>query len=214
MQLSVMRTESRLIFNETDSSNSHFTDTQLTTWSNECYRFILTKLGVIPIKERDYTSAATITLNSRMATINEAYMQIQPQNEFTPLEIVDQEFLAHIDPNWLSAGTDVPRYFVRSDTFQARLFPAPNAANTGQTIRTYGLEFPSDMSSDTDTPTIPLNLHDLFPHFIAYRAFQQLGQVERSTAELIFVNSVLKSQQAISTQFSQSRNRWLWTESV
>lgn len=207
-----MRTECRSIINETDSTNSHFTESQLDIWANEAYRYIQTRLGVIPIKERDYSSSATIALNSRTLTVNEAYLNIQPENKLVQLEVVDQDFLNVIDASWLSAETGVPEYLCRSGTFEARLFPPPNAANTGQTLRTFGLEFKTDMASDTDTPDLPLNMHDLFPHYMAYRAFQQLTLTDKATNELILVNGQLKAQGLITTQFSKGRTRWLWAD--
>lgn len=209
MQLSEMRTEARLIFNEPDADNSHFTNSQLNAWANECDRYALTRLQSIPIKERDYTSGATISLNARMLTIDRVYLKEQPQNKFQALIIIDLETLETVDPQWPSAEVGVPRYLVRKDTGTALMYPPPDTANTGQTVRTYGMEFPADMSADGDKPSLPINLHDIYPHYMAYRAFQGLGMTDKATVELIFVNSQLKAQLAISTRFSQQLVQWI-----
>lgn len=212
MQFSQMVTECRSIINEPDSTNSHFTNAQIKLWINEAYRFIMTKLDSIPIKERDYSAAETITLNSRTLTINTVRMDIQPQDEFVNLTVIDIDTLSRIDPDWENTPTGTPRWFVRMDTFTARLYPAPDASNTGATVRTHGLEFPADLSGDTDTPSLPLNLHDAFPHYAAYRALQQLNENEKAGSELSLVNGLLKSQFSISTKFSNKQNRWKFME--
>ena len=215
MQLSVMRSESRLIFNEPDIDNSHFTEAQLTLWANECYRFIVTRLGGLPIKERDntYSSAGVVTLNASTLTVDSAFFNAQPANKLAQIDIIDLDTLTVLDPAWASADTGIPIYLIRKDTFTAFLHPPPNTANLSQTLRTYGLEIPTSLASDTDLPILPANLHDLFPHFMAYRAFQQLGNVDRATSELILVNGQIKAQASISLRFSNSRNMWLWHES-
>ena len=213
MQLSVMRTEARLILNEPDIDNSHFSESQLTAWANECYRYAVTRLGGLPIKERDYSSATgEITLNASTLTVDSVYLNAQPGNKLVPLSIIDLDTLAVIDPAWASASAGIPAYLVRKSTFVVILYPPPDTSNIGQTLRTYGLEFPTALSADTDTPLLPANLHDIFPHYVAYRGFQQLNLVDRATAELIFVNGQLKAQASISLRFSNQRNRWLWHE--
>lgn len=216
MQLSLMRDEARKIFNEPDSTNSHISETELNAWANEFYRVAQTRLAAIPIKNREYTSAAavdgvsSITLNSRFMGFQQVYLKAQPENKYRPLEIIDLDTLNAIDPEWRSAAEGVPEYIIRTDTFTAILYPPPNTENQGQSIQTYGREFMSDLSGDTDAPTLPLCVHDLFPHFMAYRSFQKLQQMDLATNELIYVNSQLKSQQQSVTQFSTQRSRWLF----
>ena len=152
MQLSVMRSESRLIFNEPDVDNSHFTEAQLTLWANECYRFILTRLGGLPIKERDntYSSAGVVTLNASTLTVDSAFFNAQPANKLAQISIIDLDTLNAIDSAWASADKGIPVYLVRKDTFTAILYPPPDTANLSQTLRTYGLEFPTALSADSD----------------------------------------------------------------
>lgn len=215
--LAEMRTEVRNIINEPDSANSHFTDAQIDIWINEGYRYILTRLGVIPIKERTYTSAApvsgqsTISLNVRTLTIDEVYMDTLPGDKLTRLDIITLQDLASIDNQWIDADRGIPIYFIRKDTFTALLYPPPNTDNVSRNVITHGMEFPADLTS-SDSPSLPLNLHDVMQHFGAYRAWQQLNRQDLATNELILVNGQLKAQNSISTRFSQQRMRWLWHE--
>ena len=211
MQLSVMRSEARLIFGQPDTTNSNFTEAQLNTWANEFYRYACMELTSVPITERTYTTGATITLNSNTITVDKAKIKAQPANQWQELEIIDLSDLYAIDPNWENATTGIPEFLVRTGTFTARLYPGPNSANDAQasSLKTHGLEMPSDLSADADTPDLPLNIHDLFPHWIAYRAFGRLEKLENARGELIVVQGILKQQKLMSTKFSNGRG-WKW----
>lgn len=211
MTLAEMRNEFRRIVNELTSQN-HFDAPQINLWLNEGYRYTLTKLDTIPIKETDLVSAETISLSTRTLTIDTARIKAQPVDEFQVLKIIDIETLSRIDPDWENADPNIPEYLVRMSTFLVRLYPEPDVANTGVTVRTHGMEFPADLALDGDTPDLPLNMHDILPHYAAYRGFSQLGETERSTQELILVNGLLKAQHAITTKFSNRQNRWKFDE--
>lgn len=214
MDLDTMRTEARLIFGQTDSSNTDISTTQLTTWANEFYRMACVRLESVPIKERAYTSSTPITLDSNTVKINQAKMKIQPENIWVELMVKDLDDLFARDPDWEDAVTGKPDWLVRTGTFTALLYPPPNAANTAQAsgVKTYGLEFPTALSADGDKPDLPANIHDLFPVYMAYKAFSRLQMAERAVAQLVIVNTGLKAQRNVSTQFSDSKG-WTWHDS-
>ena len=214
MQLSVMRSEARLIFGESDINNSHVTELQLNQWGNQAYRLILTKIQAIPKKERDYTSAAEITLSDRTLFIDSAFLKEQPQDKFQNLTVIPLDLLRSIDPQWPSAEKDIPRYFIRKDTFTALLWPPPNAEQTGQTVRTFGLEFPPDLSLDTDTPKLPLNLHDVFQNYMAHKFFLSQNMPERAQRQLNFFNATVRTQKNVSAKFSDQIMQWKYTGDI
>lgn len=209
-----MRTEARNIIGQTDSANSDFTDGQLTTWANEFYRAAAIRLETVPITSRAYTSASAITLNSNTIKVNRAKFKIQPENIWVELAIKDLDDLFARNPDWENAPTGKPEWLVRTGTFAAILYPAPNTANDAQAsgLKTYGLELPTALSADADTPDLPANIHDLFPNYIAHKAFQRLQMSDKSTEQLILVNTGLKAQRNVSTQFSDSKG-WTWHDS-
>ena len=213
MDLTTMRTEARYIIGQTDTTNSDFTQAQLTAWANEFYRLVCVNLEVLPIKERAYTTATTLTLNSGTETINRAKFLIQPDGIWIELEIRDMDDLISMYPDYENATNDKPRWLVRTGTFTARLFPPLNTANDAQAsgLKTYGLEMPTDLSSDSDTPDLPANLHDLFPHYMAHKAFIRLGMSDRGKDELIMANAGIKAQRNISTKFSNKKG-WAWMQ--
>ena len=209
-----MRTEARYIIGQTDTANSDFSQSQLTAWANEFYRNACVRLESVPITARSYTTASSITLNSNTILVNRVKMKIQPENEWQELAIKDLDDLFARDPDWENATTGKPDWFVRTGTFAAILYPPPNSNNDAQAsgLKTYGLELPTSLSADSDTPDLPANIHDLFPNFIAYKAFTRLGITDRATEQLIIVNTGLKAQRNVSTQFSTSKG-WTWHDS-
>lgn len=209
-----MRTEARLIIGQTDASNSDFMQAQLTAWANEFYRNACVKLESVPITSRAYTTAASITLNANTVKVNRAKWKAQPQDDWVELEIHDLDDLFRRDSNWEDAVTGVPDWLVRTGTFVAIPYPPPNTANNNQAsgLKTYGLELPTALSADGDTPDLPANIHDLFPNYIAYKAYLRLGMSDKATEQLVLCNGGLKAQRNVSTQFSDSKG-WTWHDS-
>ena len=212
MDLGTMLTETRLIIGEPDTSNSHFTDnSQFTSWANEFYRLACVKLRSTPIKERTYTTPAgsspTVTLNSGTISVDIAKIYVRPDNEWRKLKVIDLEELAAIDGDWENATVGIPTHLVLMDTFTAMLYPPPNTSIESQasSLKTYGLESPTALSSSTDTPNLPIHVQDLFPHYIAYKAFTRLQDKESAANQLIWVREWLKESSHIAMNRTKSK---------
>ena len=209
-----MRTEWRYLIGQTDANNSDFTNSQGTAWANEFYRKACVNLESVPITTRAYTTASSITLNANTIKVNRAKWKAQPADDWVELEIHDLDDLFRRDPNWEDATTGVPDWLVRTGTFTAIPYPPPDSANDAQAsgLKTYGLELPTALSADADLPNLPANIHDLFPHYMAYKSFLRLGMNDKAAEQLILCNGGLKSQRNVSTQFSDSKG-WTWHDS-
>ena len=214
MQLSVMRTEARQVFGQTDAANSNVSEGQLTTWANLAYDFIIGKTRDIPITERSYSTPAgsspTITLNANTITVDRVKIYVRPASLWQELEIIDIDDLIAMDADWENADVGIPSHLVRMGTFSARLYPPPNTSIESQStsLKTYGLERPTSLSSDSDTPDLPIILHNLFPHYMAARACAFLGDEERSGIHFKFFYGGVKDVLALTQKFSDRRIRW------
>lgn len=205
-------TEARSLIGQTVAANSQITNTQLTTWSNEAYRTFVARLGAIPETEYSLVAAlGNISLSANMLTPLRAYIYNASTTKYEKLLIIGPDQLENIDPGWLSADTGSPSYFVRRSTFTAYLYPQPDSNYLAQDIKFYTIAFPTELSADSDTPDLPKNLIDLIPHYMAWRAFQQMQQTDKAIDKLIFINTQLKAQAQISTKFSGQQNRMMWT---
>ena len=210
MTIAEMITEARSLINITDSSNSPVSDAQLTEWANQFYRRLQAKLGTIPKKERDNTLASgVITLNSRTLYINVARLLDANTSTYKRLTMITLEDLVDKDPDYENTPAAVPTHLVRTGTFTMIAYPTPDTANATTTIRTHGQEFPADLTS-SETPDVPLHLHDIFPHWMAYRSNRQLGRREDATEQLIVANSRVKELKTTADKL-QRNARWSYS---
>ena len=214
MDLSTMRSEARQLFGQTDPANSSVSQSQLNTWANLAYDFIIGKTRDIPITERSYAtpsgSSPTITLNASTVTVDRAKIYVRPDNFWQELDIMDIDDLFRLDPNWENADAGIPTKLVRMGTFSARLYPPPNSSIASQSasLKTYGLERPASLSADGDLPDLPVLLQNLFPHYMAARAFAFLGDEERSGIHFKFFYGAVKDVLALTQKFSDRRVKW------
>lgn len=214
MQLSTMRLEARQILGQTDTAHTNISESQLTTWANLAYGYIIGKTRDIPITERSYSTPAgatpTVTLNANTITVDRAKIYVRPDNFWQELEIVDVADLMRRDPDWENADVGVPELLVRMGTFSARLYPPPNASIASQatSLKTYGLEHPTSLAADGDLPDLPVILQNLFPHYMAARGFAFLADEERSALHFRYFYSGVKDVLQISQKFSDQRVKW------
>ena len=204
----------RQIIDQTDSSNSHFTDAQLTIYINEGYRFVTIRIPDVSITSRTYTTANTITLNSGTVQIDIAKFLSQPSNQWIELEVIDLQDLLRLSPDWENEDAGIPKYCVRVGAFSVQMHPPLDSDNLSQAdgFKTYGLELPADLSATTDTTVLPHHLDDILAHWAAYRCFQRLGDGQRAGDELTLFRGIIKDQKATTERFAKKRG-WKWHDS-
>lgn len=211
MDLSTMQTEARLIFGEPDTSNTHVDNTQLTAWANEFYRLACVKLRSNPTTATSYTTptgaSPEVTLNSACITVDIAKIYVRPDNRWQALKVIDLDEMLSIDEDWENADVGVPTHLVLMDAFTARLYPPPNTSIESQatSLKTYGLSSPTALSASGDTPNLPIHVHDLFPHYMAYKAFTRLSDKDAAANQLIWVREWLKESKNIAVNRSRGR---------
>jgi len=209
--LSEIRTDVRQIIGQPDSNNSNFTNSQLDVFINEGYRNLAVALRTLPVTTRDYTAASgDIDLNTSVITVDSARVYDSSTEKFYNLEVITIDRMVLIDPDFENATAGKPRYFVRTGTFTAQLYPPPDADVNGETLRLIGLENPTELSDDSDTPDLPGNMHDVIPAWAAQRCLFALERGEEAVAQLTLYRSMLKEMKQTSTEFSRTRRRMMW----
>lgn len=222
--LAQMVSDARQIFGQTDAANSSISDAQLTIWANDAYRDMVRAMasashGGTPITSRDYTvsgshiSSGAVTLNSATIRLDTARWRQNSSSKFVELEIINLEQLMRWFPDWENEDTaSEPKYLIRTGTFAAKLFPVPSTSEATQTLRVYGIESPAALSDSSDTPDMPEFMHDLIPHFMAYRAFSFLEDKDRAISELTLYRGALKEGKGIAANFSTQQKGWKFDE--
>lgn len=204
-------TDTRQHIGQTDSANSNYTDAQLSIWINDAYRSIVVAIRHLPITTRNYSVAAqAITLNSGTVTVDSAKLLNPTTGKYENLKIISLDELLQMDPDFESATAAVPEYLVRTAVFTASLYPPPSAAVIAQTtpLRTYGMELPTELSSNSDTPDLPGNLHDIISHWPAFRCFSGLENTVKATEHITMFRGGIKNHKGIATEFSRHKKGW------
>lgn len=211
--LSQLLTDTRRFIGETDSTNTHFSDTVLTDWLNEAYRKFVTVRRHLPVTSEDYAvTGAAVSLASTTAKVDYAKIK-NPDNggKYTPLTIITFDELMERDPDYEDAATGLPRFLVPLSYTSARLYPPPSDSVIAQAtpLRTHGLEVPSDLSDDNDTPSLRDVDQDALPFWPAYRAYSELNDAAKSTEFLTLWRSALK-ELGQDTSMAKSQNGFRW----
>ena len=204
-----------------ESSNSTVTDAQGLIWLNQGYGIICEKLRHLPRKERDYSlssySASTgLAINAETITIDEVLLK-NPDSlnsdgtaKYQAVQVISFAELVAMDPDYQAVTADMPTLAARKSTSYMVLYPTPKASVKAQTtpLRTYGFERPTDLSSDSDVPDIPGNLHYLIPHWMAYRTYAQQENQVKVSEHLTIFNSGIKANMQLATEFSRQTKHW------
>lgn len=211
--LAQLLSDTRQHISQTDTINTQFSDTLLTSWLSEAYRKFVAIRRHLPIQDREYTvSSATITLNSKTAKVDYAKIK-NPDNggKYSPLEIITFDQLMERDPDYENAASGLPRYLIALGYTSVRLYPSPTAAVIAQTtpLKTHGLEVPTELSASSDTPSLKDVDQDALPFWPAYRVFSQLENVQKATEFLTLWRSALK-ELGHDTSFSKHQVGFRW----
>lgn len=212
--LAELQADVRQIIGQPSASVSSISDAQLTIWLNDAYRRAVTELQSFPVTNTDYApTSLSVSLNAGHITIDRARFSAAPQNEFEELEIIGYDEFIRRYPDYEGDDTGIPQIFVRTAVRTGIIYPAPNSANSGRTLRVSGMSNPTSLSASTDVPTALVdNLHDILPNYAAFRAYQYLAETDKSTQQLILFNQGLKAQRGISQGYSRGKKHWWFAE--
>lgn len=207
--------DARQLINQPESTNSQFTDAQITTWLNDAYEQLVVALEVLPQTPNEYAvTGAEVTLDTPTILVNIAKLKNpDASSQYSVLKVINLDQLNEIDPDYENADTGMPTHMVRVGRNTVRLYPPPKTSVTAQTtpLKTYGLELPTAMSADGDTPSLlPENLHRILAHWPAYRCFLTLGDTASATQQLTLFRGQVKDNKGISTKFSRQLTKWKW----
>ena len=212
--LAQLQADVRQIIGQPNAGQTSITDAQLAIWLNDAYRRVVTDLKCFPVVNTDYTpTALAVSLNAGHIQIDRARFSVAPQNEFEELEIITYDEFIRRHPDYEGDDTGAPNTFVRTAVRAGIIYPAPNAANSGRTLRVSGPVDPTALSASTDVPTaLTDNIHDILPNYAAYRAFQFLSETDKSTQQLILFNQGLKAQRGVSQGGARGNKSWWFSE--
>lgn len=171
--LSQLRSLVRVNINQTDETNTDFSNIELNGFLNEGTRF----LGALVKKPIDHAEVQVeqdkpaYTLPSDAIIMLTAYFgNVAQSGDNLPLRVIPEEALKEIAPSWMDetvGSQGRPAYAVLLDRRTVLVYPRPNATEsaTGKTLKIGYVYQPAAMSGDGEEPDIPIVYHDLIAQY-------------------------------------------------
>ena len=184
--LSSIRTDTRRLINETNTANTHCSETELNSWINMWQADIGIFLGLPKKSSRITTTVniATYTLPSDFSYALEVFYDQSLSGGEIKLEGTDQSELEILySREWRQDASSDPFHYyfpgVETSTVEViAVHPPPNAANAGSNrIRLFYVAMAPTLSDDTDQPTIPDAYHNSAQYFTSALCFLKMGEI-------------------------------------
>ena len=194
-----IRSQLRTLLNETDTANTHFSDSELNEYINQAQSY----LAVLIEWPRDFVEIQTeenigsYTLLSDTLIIRTAYFgDKNTSGNIRPLIVTTEEALKAMFPSWLDETTSSqgkPNYLILLDKRTIHVYPRPNAAESasGKKIVLDYIYNPANMGTDADQPDLPTPYHNFLQFYAAHLAYLRLqNQVMSDRMAKDFVTKV------------------------
>lgn len=172
--------------NEMTAAKSHFTESELLVFANAAIRYIYQNLKSIP---REYITETIpssgevdkIDLSSVSGLLEVIRAEINNvEDELIELSVMDYDSFSRYGYILGAAEEGQPTHFVRMGIFDFRLYPPPADNWQGEDLNLIVKKFPADIGL-TDTPSLPDNMIDIMPDFVAWKCFDsKLQQADRA----------------------------------
>lgn len=188
----IIRTQCRVEINQPDSANTDYSDDQLNLAIDESIKYIATLVEyprefveitpIAGVSEYDVSGTALTkdTINTRLAYFGDK----SKLNDVYRLVVTTEEKLSSMFTSWLSTNSTTfgkPVYLILKTFTTIALFPTPDDTNAaaGKKIilsRTYS---PVPLTSDSESPNLPVPYHDLIKFWVAFLCYS--GKLQNQT---------------------------------
>lgn len=194
--LAQIKAKVRLDISQSDTTTSDFTDDQLTGFINEGNRYV----GKLVRKPTDHIEIQAeddkegYTLPTDAILLVDAYFgDKDTANDLVPIEILTEEALKFIAPNWMdktSTSKGRPRRIFLLDAQTVVVWPRPDTASsaTGKKLVLNYCYEPAVMSVDSDIPETPIIFHDLISKYAVHLCY--LGKLNKPDVGLGILGSL------------------------
>lgn len=203
-----MTTTVRRFINETDSTNSNFTDAEIYDYLNQAIRFTGTELKW-PLQ----TAEATSVLDQAVYSLPEDFVALSDfYFDDKDLPIIERVDLSGIRLDWQSADSGMPQYAYKADNAKVGLWPPPDAANTGLILQIQYIKVPPDISDDSTAPDLHVAFQDCLPFYAAFLCEVKAGNQKRSDYMISLYEAHKKKIEKAVQGFSDADLRFRWSD--
>lgn len=157
--LSSLRTATRRFIDETDSTNSSYSDSELNDYLNQAARKIASMLEwpIAIYTTPSVSEQAEYTMPTGNLTV------IQVHFDGRQLEVCDRADLEGRYPAWQNASSGQPLIAYRADNNVLGFYPKPSTTYSGKTIGAHCIKLPDTLAADADVPDLQQILQDIMP---------------------------------------------------
>lgn len=201
-------TQTRALIDETDSDNSHFTDSQIYLDINQAIRYLGTDLEW-PIQ----TAQATAVTDQAVYTLPEDFISLMDVfYDNSQLVIVERADLAHLRRDWQNAESGLPGYAYKSDNRKFGVYPKPSSDHTAESevIQIQYVKIPADLEDDITAPDLHAAFHDCLPFYAAFLLEHKMGNDKRAQVNLSLYETHKKRLTSRVQRFSDELYRFRW----
>lgn len=203
-----LTSRTREYIDETDTTNTHFTDSQIYSFLNQAIRFLGTDLEWTEQKSEatSVEDQAVYTLPDDFISLKDVYF------DGRDLPIVERGDLSALNEQWQDAESGTPRYAYKSGNSKIGFWPPPNADNAGLTIQIEHYQLPADLSTDIDVPELHTAFQDCLPFYAAFLCEKSLGNRKAAEANMTDYEIHKKRFQSKLERFSDDSFRFRWSD--
>lgn len=205
--LSTLRTRTRLIVGEEESTNSHFTDVEIDGYLNEATLYLGTVMEW-PIQISTTPSVADqalYQLPTDFISLTEVYF------DNIKLTVIDRADLNSISAAWQDAPSSLPTKVYKSDNATFGLWPPPDSTQADLDIQIQYVKTPATLSVDGDVP----DLHEAFqlclPYYAGWKCEGKVGNDKKAALNMTYFESHRKALMQRVQRFSDDLYRFRWT---
>lgn len=205
--LAQLRTDTRRLIDETDSSNSSYEDSELNDYLNQAARKIagLLEWTIATYTATSVESQAQYTLPSGMLYICEVHF------DGKPISIVDRSDLSGLYGEWMNADDGEPVVAYRADNNVLGFYQAPSVDFAGKTITIQTIKLPTDLTADGDVVDLHELLQDAMPLRAAMFAQVRAGNFKAAQfLEALFDKEILGVKSKIN-KFAEDLASFRWS---
>lgn len=172
-----VRTQIRLLINQTDSASSDFTDSELNGFVNEGVRLVaaLVKWPRDRVEVTVQLDTPAYPLPSDTILLLDAYFgDVNTQDDKKPLRVLSESQLKEFRPNWLDETTNSqgrPDIICLIDRKTVIINPRPDSSQAGKKLEIVYVYYPATLSADGDVPDLPIVYHDLIAQYGQHKCY-------------------------------------------
>ena len=201
----------RRYINEQDSTNSHFSDQEITDYLNQAVMFLGTQM-----EWPEQVDTAQATPNQALYQLPNDFIELTDVyfNSLNPihLPILERADLGNISPAWQTDPPSTPRIAYRFNRNTIGLYPVPDNLQTDYTIQIQYIYMPATLVNLTDVPDLHTAFQMCLPFYAAFLCETKLGNDKKSETDLENFDRHRKALMSKVQKYSDDllRFRWAW----